>query len=74
MCRQQAIHTLDLRTNRIFHQEITGQNLKPYIELLLSISITTISWILVTLITKPTDNDKLPAMRNHGVVCMSMGF
>ena len=42
-----------------FHQEITGQNLKPYIELLLSISITTISWILVTLITKPTDNDKL---------------
>ena len=42
-----------------FHEEITGQNLKPYIELLLSISITTISWILVTLITKPTDNDKL---------------
>ena len=42
-----------------FHEEITGQNLKPYIELLLSISITTISWILITLITKPTDNDKL---------------
>ena len=42
-----------------FHEEITGQNLKPYIELLLSISITTISWILVTLITKPTDNHKL---------------
>ena len=47
-----------------FHQEITGQNLKPYIELLLSISITTISWILVTLITKPTDNDKLLSFYN----------
>ncbi len=42
-----------------FHQEITGQNLEPYLELLLSILITTVSWILVTLITKPTDNDKL---------------
>ena len=47
-----------------FHQEITGQNLKPYIELLLSISITTVSWILVTLITKPTDNDKLLSFYN----------
>ncbi len=42
-----------------FHYEFTGQILEPYLELLYSILITTLSWIIVTLLTKPTDNDKL---------------
>ena len=39
-----------------FHSDLTGIELASYEKLLWSIFITTSSWILVTLLTKPSDN------------------
>ena len=39
-----------------FHHELTGIELEPFKKLLWSIFITTSSWIIVTLLTKPSDN------------------
>ena len=42
-----------------FHEDIFEFSFKPHEELLLSIAITTSSWILITLLTKPTKKEKL---------------
>ncbi len=42
-----------------FHEGIFQFSFKPHEELLLSIAITTSSWILITLLTKPTKKEKL---------------
>ena len=42
-----------------FHELIFDFNLENYQELLLSVCITTSSWILVTLLTKPSDKENL---------------
>ena len=42
-----------------FHEDIFQFPFKPHEELLLSIAITTSSWILITLLTKPTKKEKL---------------
>ena len=42
-----------------FHERIFGFAYESHIELLLSIFITTISWLIVTLLTKPTENSRL---------------
>ena len=42
-----------------FHEDIFQFSFKPHEELLLSIAITTSSWILITLLTKPTKKEKL---------------
>ena len=42
-----------------FHEDIFEFSFKPHDELLLSIAITTSSWILITLLTKPTKKEKL---------------
>ena len=42
-----------------FHDGIFGFSFKPHEELLLSVLITTSSWIIITLLTKPTKKEKL---------------
>lgn len=42
-----------------FHNELTGIELLSHEKLLWSISLTTLSWIFVTFLTKPTDNKVL---------------
>ena len=42
-----------------FHEGIFQFSFRPHEELLLSIAITTSSWILITLLTKPTKKEKL---------------
>ena len=42
-----------------FHYEFTGVELEPFKKLLWSIFFTTSSWIFITLITKPTENNTL---------------
>ena len=41
------------------HERIFGFTFESHYELVLSIFITTLSWILVTLLTKPTENSRL---------------
>jgi len=41
------------------HERIFGFTFESHYELVLSVFITTLSWILVTLLTKPTDNSRL---------------
>jgi len=43
-----------------FHEGIFQFSFKPHEELLLSIAITTSSWILITLLTKPTKKEIFP--------------
>ncbi len=42
-----------------FHESIFEFSFKPHEELLLSVAITTSSWILITLLTKPTKKENL---------------
>ena len=48
-----------------FHSDLTGIELASYEKLLWSIFITTSSWILVTLLTKPSDNKILLKFYNR---------
>ena len=41
------------------HESLFDIRLKEYAELLIGIGVTTFSWLLVTILTKPTDDDKL---------------
>ena len=41
------------------HERIFGFTFESHYELVLSVLITTLSWILVTLLTKPTENSRL---------------
>ena len=41
------------------HERIFGFTFESHYELVLSVFITTLSWILVTLLTKPTENSRL---------------
>ncbi len=41
------------------HENLFGTPLEEYLELLIGIGITTFSWILVTLLTRPTEKNKL---------------
>ena len=41
------------------HENFFGTPLEEYLELLIGIGITTFSWILVTLLTRPTEKNKL---------------
>ena len=41
------------------HERIFGFTFESHYELVLSVFITTLSWILVTLVTKPTENSRL---------------
>ena len=47
-----------------FHESFIGIPLKQHMELLIGIGITTFAWLLVTLLTKPTDKNKLIAFYN----------
>jgi len=42
-----------------FHESFSGIPLKQHMELLIGVGITTFSWVLVTLMTKPTEKNKL---------------
>ena len=42
-----------------FHDSFSGIPLKQHMELLIGVGITTFSWVLVTLMTKPTEKNKL---------------
>ena len=41
------------------HESLFDIRLKEYAELLIGVGVTTFSWLLVTILTKPTDDDKL---------------
>ena len=41
------------------HESLFDIRLKEYSELLIGVGVTTFSWLLVTILTKPTDDDKL---------------
>ena len=41
------------------HESLFDIRLKEYAELLIGVGFTTFSWLLVTILTKPTDDDKL---------------
>ena len=41
------------------HESLFDISLKEYAELLIGVGVTTFSWLLVTILTKPTDDDKL---------------
>ena len=41
------------------HESLFDMRLKEYAELLIGVGVTTFSWLLVTILTKPTDDDKL---------------
>ena len=41
------------------HESLFDVRLKEYTELLIGVGVTTFSWLLVTILTKPTDDDKL---------------
>ena len=41
------------------HESLFDIRFKEYAELLIGVGVTTFSWLLVTILTKPTDNDKL---------------
>ena len=41
------------------HESLFEIRLKEYAELLIGVGVTTFSWLLVTILTKPTDDDKL---------------
>ena len=41
------------------HESLIGIPLKQHMELLIGIGVTTFSWLLVTLLTKPTEKNKL---------------
>ena len=41
------------------HESLFDIRLKEYAELLIGVGVTTFSWLLVTILTKPTDKDKL---------------
>ena len=41
------------------HESLFDIRLKDYAELLIGVGVTTFSWLLVTILTKPTDDDKL---------------
>ena len=41
------------------HESLFDIRLKEYAELLIGVGVTTFSWLLVTILTKPTNNDKL---------------
>ena len=41
------------------HESLFDIRLKEYVELLIGVGVTTFSWLLVTILTKPTDDDKL---------------
>ena len=47
-----------------FHESFIGIPLKQHMELLIGIGITTFAWLIVTLLTKPTDKNKLIAFYN----------
>ena len=41
------------------HESLFDIRFKEYAELLIGVGVTTFSWLLVTILTKPTDDDKL---------------
>ena len=41
------------------HESLFDIRLKEYAELLIGVGVTTFSWLFVTILTKPTDDDKL---------------
>ena len=41
------------------HESLFDIRLKEYAELLIGVGVTTFSWLLVTILTRPTDDDKL---------------
>ena len=41
------------------HESLFDIRLKEYVELLIGVGVTTFSWLLVTILTRPTDDDKL---------------
>ena len=41
------------------HESLLDIRFKEYAELLIGVGVTTFSWLLVTILTKPTDDDKL---------------